>query len=208
MSKSLAIIFFAFVACAANASIIEIQTGLYSGSGSFATADQYKTAVDSVVSASGSTLKLVASYDNLPVSINSGALKATINFGVSTAGLWDFRTGVDFGMGGAVYLDGVALDHKSNNMWWGGSYSNSSQYFDVSSTLAAGNHTLIIYGLENCCSGNEQAQFKAAGSSKFVSFGNTDGLVAAVPEPETYAMLLAGLGLVGAAVQRRKAKQA
>ena len=32
--------------------------------------------------------------------------------------------------------------------------------------------------------------------------------VAAVPEPETYAMLLAGLGMIGAAVKRRKAKQA
>lgn len=32
--------------------------------------------------------------------------------------------------------------------------------------------------------------------------------VAAVPEPETYAMLLAGFGLIGAAVKRRKAKQA
>ena len=31
--------------------------------------------------------------------------------------------------------------------------------------------------------------------------------VAAVPEPETYAMLLAGLGMIGAAVKRRKAKQ-
>ena len=34
------------------------------------------------------------------------------------------------------------------------------------------------------------------------------GTVATVPEPETYAMLLAGLGLLGAAVKRRKSKQA
>jgi hypothetical protein len=34
------------------------------------------------------------------------------------------------------------------------------------------------------------------------------GITSAVPEPETYAMLLAGLGLVGAIARRRKAKQA
>jgi hypothetical protein len=31
--------------------------------------------------------------------------------------------------------------------------------------------------------------------------------VAAVPEPESYAMLLAGLGLIGAAAKRRKTRQ-
>lgn len=30
----------------------------------------------------------------------------------------------------------------------------------------------------------------------------------AVPEPETYALMLAGLGLMGAVVRRRKSKQA
>jgi PEP-CTERM motif len=33
-------------------------------------------------------------------------------------------------------------------------------------------------------------------------------LVSAVPEPETYALMLAGLGLVGTVARRRKAKQA
>ena len=33
--------------------------------------------------------------------------------------------------------------------------------------------------------------------------GIYSGAIAAVPEPETYAMLLAGLGLMGAVVRRR-----
>jgi hypothetical protein len=36
----------------------------------------------------------------------------------------------------------------------------------------------------------------------------TYNYISAVPEPETYAMLLAGLGLMGVVVRRRKAKQA
>ena len=40
--------------------------------------------------------------------------------------------------------------------------------------------------------------------------GRSESLVtvSAVPEPETYAMMLAGLGLMGAVARRRKAKQA
>lgn len=49
MKKSLAIISLAFVACAASASTIGIQTGSYSG-GSFATASEYLNAPESVIS--------------------------------------------------------------------------------------------------------------------------------------------------------------
>lgn len=38
----------------------------------------------------------------------------------------------------------------------------------------------------------------------FDNFNFSDGQVAAVPEPETYAMLLAGLGLLGFTAKRRK----
>jgi hypothetical protein len=37
---------------------------------------------------------------------------------------------------------------------------------------------------------------------------NAKGFATAVPEPETYAMLLAGLGLIGSIIRRRKDKQA
>lgn len=36
----------------------------------------------------------------------------------------------------------------------------------------------------------------------------TEGITAVVPEPENYAMLLAGLGLIGSVMKRRKGKQA
>lgn len=37
--------------------------------------------------------------------------------------------------------------------------------------------------------------------------GGTGGVTSPVPEPETYAMLMAGLGLVGALARRSKRKQ-
>jgi len=45
---------------------------------------------------------------------------------------------------------------------------------------------------------------KHGGADYFASFDDGVLTVAAVPEPETYAMLLAGLGLIGAIARRRK----
>lgn len=72
----------------------------------------------------------------------------------------------------------------------------------------ASNHALAINGLWAISPGNDGS----AGSSHMLYFtagpnGETHGLLGVltpVPEPETYAMLLAGLGLVGAMARRRK----
>ncbi len=209
MKKCLLILSIALLAGAATASTSGYQTGNYTGSTTFASASDYKTAVESAVLLS--PLISIASYDSVnPGLSQSGndAYKATVTFGVASAGSWSFRAGVDFGLGGAMFLDGVAQTFKTNDMWWAESYGNPSQHLSFSSTLAAGNHTLTIYGLEWCCSGPQQAQFKAAGSNTFVSFSNGDGLVSVVPEPESYAMMLAGLGLMGTIARRRKSKVA
>ena len=209
MKKILLTLSLALIAVGANASFMQYQTGHYSGDGTFTTASDYQIAVESAVGLS--PWVSASSYDSLQPNIGSfgsEAYKATVTFGVGDAGTWDFRSGVDFGLGGALFLDGVAQTFKTNDMWWNGAYGDSTQFLSFSRALAVGNHTLTIYGVEHCCSGVQQAQFKAPNSNAFVSFSNGDGLVSMIPEPESYAMLLAGLGLMTTIVRRRKSRVA
>ncbi len=200
MKKLAAAISMALVAGAASAgSSIHIQTGTYTGPGLFSNPASFQSTVEAAVT----TSTWAASYDNLAIPLNNGALESTVTFGVVSGGDdWTFRAGVDLGKGGAIYLDGVLEQSFSNNMWWNGSYATTGQYFQFTATgLSAGTHTLTLYGLEDCCSGNQQEQFRINNGS-FVSFGGNDGLPA-IPEAQNYAMLLAGLGLVATLARRR-----
>lgn len=201
-----------FAASQAQASVMQVETG-FSNSGALSSAELYRSVVNSAIAnpTQGYGSTSVAVYDNVSNNALFGgtsseiAFKSTINFGVtqSNAGLWDLRSGVDFGGGGAVFLDGVALGYKSNDMWWSGSYNDPSQFFQYSVNLAQGNHTLNFYGLENCCDGGQQAQFRSSNATSFQTFSSADGLIPAVPEPETYAMLLLGAGLIGSLKRRQ-----
>jgi hypothetical protein len=204
---------------AAHASVIKVES-VSATSPVLGSATAYQSKIDDFLSnGAGYVSQTVSSYDSLShQSLFGGnsnyAFKSTIGFGVSEAGNWSFRAGVDFGSGGAMFLDGVAVDLHKNDMWWGGAYTNASQYFAASQFLDVGNHVLQIYGFEGCCDGSQQAQYKAAGANGFVSFGGGDELAlfataaaATVPEPASIGLLLTGAGLIGLS-RRRKQKAA
>lgn len=198
MKKLAAAISLGLVTGLASASAIEIQTGSFYES-RLGSADAYLTDVSAHVG----TPTSVSSYNDLGLSLSNSALESTITFDVTAGGDWDFRAGVDFGGGGALFLDGTAIAYNPNNMWWAGSYANADQYLAGGmNNLSVGVHTLTLYGFEDCCSGNTQVQFSVNGG-QYTSFANTDGLPA-VPEAQNYAMLLAGLGLVATIARRRK----
>jgi len=198
-------------AVSANAAVITFQTG-QSFAGTQATAEGYRTAVEAAVAGSSLGTKVLTTYDivsNQSLFGNSNsnlAYKSDIVFGLDAAGTYSFRAGVDFGKGGALFLDGVAVDVKSNDMWWAHNYANTDSIFQVSNqALLAGNHTLTLYGLEGCCDGGQQVQFSANGAA-FQSFSVQT--LAPVPEPETYAMMLGGIAMIGAVARRRRQRQA
>ncbi|RZT10158.1 PEP-CTERM protein-sorting domain-containing protein [Duganella sp. CF402] len=93
---------------------------------------------------------------------------------------------------------GVSTSSQGLEISWGGNVVGTVN------NSAGGNWQTVSYTLLG--TGNIEAlSFRAIGTSDSLgtSLDNVS-LTAAVPEPETYAMLLAGLGLVGFAARRRK----
>lgn len=215
MRSPLCLALLAALAVDANASVITLQVATIGTPAAQTSAAAYKTAVDAAIANTSAYKgsKSVDVYDNLTVKSNFGALssyafESTIDFGVTAAqaGNWSFRTGVDFGFGGAMFLDGVALGYNTHDMWWGGSYTAANGSLQATALLAAGNHVLKIYGLEACCDGGQQAQFKAMNAGAYTTFASGDRLNA-VPEPVSIATFGLGVGAL-ALVRRRRRKAA
>lgn len=106
---------------------------------------------------------------NSPPSINSnyGVIADTF-FEVkdSEEGLWSFRYGGDFGRGGGLYVNDIALDESWNDdLWWGFSWNNPAETFEGSINLTAGYHKLEAFGFEGCCDGPSDLQFSKPGGS-------------------------------------------
>ena len=70
----------------------------------------------------------------------------------------------------------------------------------IAGVVAGGTYKLVVTGTST----QLDAKFQIQGTDLTVS----GGTITPVPEPESYAMFLAGLGLMGAIAKRRKSKQA
>lgn len=196
---------------AAEASLITMQTRHYTG-GALGSAEAYRTTIEGLLA-----LPPTAGYgDAAPVQfsgLSNGvtlrgphrdyAAKFTIDFLLTEAqaGTYEMQFGVDFGRGGALFVNGVAMAFNPRDMWWSGSYANAAHILQATVNLAAGAHQVTLYGIENCCDGAMQGRFRGPGM-EWTTFGARDGL-AAVPAPASLGVF--AMGLLGLAAVRRRA---
>lgn len=200
----------------AQASVISFQTR-FSGSPSYSDAASLRSAVEALTGGpptAGYCDAGPAAWSGLSNQTTCGgglydiafAIGAAFNVAPEQAGAWNFRIGPDFGRGGALFIDGVAVDFRSTDMWWAGSYLDPTQILTATVALAPGNHALEAFGFEGCCDGAQQAQFLAPGARDFVIFSADDGQdPIQVPEPATGA--LATLALAAFGIVRGRARR-
>ena len=83
-----------------------------------------------------------------------------ISFLAETSGTFAIRFGPDFGLGGALLLDGVVLQSRwGQDLWWAGDFANTSQTLTGSPVISAGPHVIDVYGFDGCCDGPMDAQY-------------------------------------------------
>lgn len=122
-------------------------------------------------------------------------------FGGSTPA--GFQIGTYSGSGIGLSTDGDAV-----NIYNASGVKQANVSFGVSDGNAPYQSFDNAAGLNNV----QISQFSAVGTNgAHIALGNpgeigSPGMIAAVPEPEQYAMLLAGLGMIGAVARRKQAK--
>ena len=211
--KSLSVLLIgALLTASASASVINFSSRA-SSAGPFASGVAYKSYIDGLTAAApgaGYCDAALSSFSNISnqVVCHGGNRNVAFHFqtlfGVAAnqSGTWGFRAGVDFGRGGAMFLDGVLLDWDSSDLWWAGNFNASSEILAASGVnLNAGNHVLDIYGLEGCCDGTQAAQFQI-GTQQWTTFSVGDRQDSRVPLPATLALL--GIGAAAVRLTRKQ----
>jgi hypothetical protein len=149
----------------------------------------------------------MATVNSLYFNINNAAASSTVNTTIASTGFGgvatkDYNTNASAGVGGTTGM-GSALNWQTNLKWSAAPAAGvtTSKLYFLDSNLPDGAVTSQIAPLGGNTTSGGLFTYDYANSTLTWSVA-----VAAVPEPGTYAMLLAGLAAVGMVAKRRSVR--
>lgn len=144
-----------------------------------------------------------------------------VQFNVSTVGFENIAVSYDlrhsntssryeqfqYSIDGTNFVDFALFDGNAGDTW----FNNRS--VDLSSIAGADNNANFAFrivsafapGTSAYAASNTGSSYATSGTWRFDMVTVSGDTIAAVPEPETYAMMIAGLGLMGFTARRRQA---
>lgn len=144
-----------------------------------------------------------------------------VQFNVSTVGFENIAVSYDlrhsntssryeqfqYSIDGTNFVDFALFDGNAGDTW----FNNRS--VDLSSIAVADNNANFAFrivsafapGTSAYAASNTGSSYATSGTWRFDMVTVSGDTIAAVPEPETYAMMIAGLGLMGFTARRRQA---
>jgi hypothetical protein len=143
-----------------------------------------------------------------------------VQFNVSTLGFEDIAVAYDlrhsntssryeqfqYSLDGTNFIDFALFDGNAGDTWF------NQRTIDLSAIAGADNNASFAFRIVSAFAPNTSAYAPANASSNYATSGTwrfdmvtvSGSAVAPVPEPESYAMLLAGLGIMGFSARRKQ----
>lgn len=81
-----------------------------------------------------------------------------VEFEEKSGSMWHFDFGVDFGLGGVIFVDGQKIKSYGGDIWWARN-ENHANHLGFSYNFTRGRHQLELIGAERCCDGPSRAKF-------------------------------------------------
>jgi len=92
--------------------------------------------------------------------IRDVAFQVTVEFDNHIGSNWHFNFGVDFGLGGVIYMDGHLQRQYAGDIWWSMNEQHANE-LGFGTFVPQGRHNLTVYGAEGCCDGSSRIKFCA-----------------------------------------------
>ena len=121
-----------------------------------------------------------------------------ISFDMQFTNTWTLDFGLDAGYGAEVYVDGVLVVSRTDDLWWRRDWTNSDTFSLTDYTFGPGSHNIDLYFAESCCDGLSSIRLTNSFTQNVSILTNSTLQAATVPEPESimlFAMALFGLAL-------------